>query len=645
MSLFSSNYLMNIEKYKINNKNKKNKYITSKPSFLITSKTYRYFKDKENNDKKVNMTLTSNNFNINENQVKNNISNYNIKTPMNNNLIINKNTKKYYKNKYNTNTYTINDNKNKTDRNININIEKENINPNNINNNYKKINIKQRKKGRTLSSNINKIIKENLENIESLKTYRNTTRKDKDLILNEYKPNHKKSNSIIISENNLNLFPSKSFCLNNLFKQKQKNKSHMRNNLINIDDNNKSIFNNTSNQFYTRLKQIIPSEETNKINNYMTKDFSCLNNNNDKNINKSFISSNIISKCGINQYQLNKSNNFNFNYNYINLNKNKNKKNNKNNSITNLSNNNLYLNKSRDYSLLNKNTQPKEKIQKKILKIDSCTIPGYSSNGIKQKNLDSFFLKKNFLEKEENFLIGICDGHGIYGDLISQYISQNLPSFIKKESKENLVKAFIDINNSLINNTKIDCSLSGTTCTSLIISLDKIICSNIGNTRAILARYENGYYNAIELNRDHKPTESDEIKRIISQGGIIKQNFDKIKKINNGPEKIFLKNSDIPGLTMSRSFGDNLAHTIGVINIPEVKSYEYTGGEKFIVIATDSIWQYIDSDECVEIIKEFYEKNLDAIGALNSLVTEAIKRWKKEENKIEDITAVVIFFE
>ena len=645
MSLFSSNYLMNIEKYKINNKNKKNKYITSKPSFLITSKTYRYFKDKENNDKKVNMTLTSNNFNINENQVKNNISNYNIKTPMNNNLVINKNTKKYYKNKYNTNTYTINDNKNKTDRNININIDKENINPNNINNNYKKINIKQRKKGRTLSSNINKIIKENLENIEALKTYRNTTRKDRDLILNEYKPNHKKSNSIIISENNLNLFPSKSFCLNNLFKQKQKNKSHMRNNLINIDDNNKSIFNNTSNQFYTRLKQIIPSEETNKINNYMTKDFSCLNNNNDKNINKSFISSNIISKCGINQYQLNKSNNFNFNYNYINLNKNKNKKNNKHNSITNLSNNNLYLNKSRDYSLLNKNTQPKEKIQKKILKIDSCTIPGYSSNGVKQKNLDSFFLKKNFLEKEENFLIGICDGHGIYGDLISQYISQNLPSFIKKESKENLVKAFIDINNSLINNTKIDCSLSGTTCTSLIISLDKIICSNIGNTRAILARYENGYYNAIELNRDHKPTESDEIKRIISQGGIIKQNFDKIKKINNGPEKIFLKNSDIPGLTMSRSFGDNLAHTIGVINIPEVKSYEYTGGEKFIVIATDSIWQYIDSDECVEIIKEFYEKNLDAIGALNSLVTEAIKRWKKEENKIEDITAVVIFFE
>ena len=63
------------------------------------------------------------------------------------------------------------------------------------------------------------------------------------------------------------------------------------------------------------------------------------------------------------------------------------------------------------------------------------------------------------------------------------------------------------------------------------------------------------------------------------------------------------------------------------------------------MIASESIWQFIDSDECVEIIKEYYENNLDAIGALNSLVTEAIQRWKKQENKIEDITAVVIFFE
>ena len=669
MSLFPNNYLLNIEKYKIKNKNKQNKYIASKPSFLMTSNTYRNFKEKELENKKVNMTLTTNNINNLSNQRKNNIYNYNIKSPNNNNFLTNRNSKKIFhkyindenkenlKNKCNINNALIN-NKIKKEKNsfmnnkyCNININKENIstnisNNNNLNNdNFKKISINPKKKGRTLSSNINKIIPENSENKKVINTYRNIPKKEKELMLNEYNDhitNHKKSNSIVLSENNLNILPSKSFCFNNLFKlkQSQKNKSIMRNNLINQESiNNKSIFNNTTNQFYTRLKQIIPNNEANitnnKINDYTSKNNNSLLNKY-KNMNKNFTSSNFATKFGINQYQFNNINSS--------INLNKKRKNYKTKSITNISNIDSILNRSKD-SLPKKAQNNTNKIKKKILKIDSCTIPGYSMTGIKQKNLDSFFLQKNFLNKEEHFLIGICDGHGIYGDLISQYISQNLPSFLQNISEDNLIQAYIDINNSLINNKKIDCSLSGTTCTSLIISLEKIICANIGNTRAILARYENGYYNTINLNRDHKPTELDEIKRIISQGGIIRQNYDKIRKEYKGQERIFLKNSDIPGLNMSRSFGDNLAHSIGVINIPEVKSYEFTGNEKFIVIATDSIWQFIDSDECVEIIKDFYEKNLDAIGALNALVTEAIKRWKKQENKIEDITAVVIFFE
>lgn len=36
-----------------------------------------------------------------------------------------------------------------------------------------------------------------------------------------------------------------------------------------------------------------------------------------------------------------------------------------------------------------------------------------------------------------------------------------------------------------------------------------------------------------------------------------------------GPHRVWLKNENIPGLAMSRSFGDGLAHSVGVISDPE----------------------------------------------------------------------------
>jgi len=96
---------------------------------------------------------------------------------------------------------------------------------------------------------------------------------------------------------------------------------------------------------------------------------------------------------------------------------------------------------------------------------------------------------------------------------------------------------------------------------------------------------------------------------------------------------------------MTRSIGDHLAHSVGVISEPEIIRYEFNGSEKFIVLASDGIWEYIDSDECVNIVKDYYEDDMDAIGALNSLVKEAFNRWKSMEESIDDITAIVIFFE
>ena len=293
------------------------------------------------------------------------------------------------------------------------------------------------------------------------------------------------------------------------------------------------------------------------------------------------------------------------------------------------------------------NKKPKI-ITKKVMKINSCTLAGYTPLGVQKLNQDKFFIKKDFLDEPEQFFIGVCDGHGMHGHFISEYISKFLPQKLTSITNDESIKSvFLSLQNTLNNNsiTKIDSSLSGTTCTSIIISQDKIICMNLGDSRAILARYEKGAYNVINLSRDHKLNEHDEMKRIINKGGIIKQYYDNKLKESIGPQRVFLNNSEIPGLAMSRSFGDSIAHNIGVISEPEIFRFNYNGNEKFIVIATDGIWQFIDSEECVKIMKEYYENNMDAVGGLNALVKEAFKRWKNEEENVDDITAIVIFFE
>ena len=80
----------------------------------------------------------------------------------------------------------------------------------------------------------------------------------------------------------------------------------------------------------------------------------------------------------------------------------------------------------------------------------------------------------------------------------------------------------------------------------MIISPNKIICVNLGNSRAILSRHENGIYTVVNLSRDHKLTEHDEMKRVLNKGGIIKQSYNINSQEFFGPRKIFLKNSEIP---------------------------------------------------------------------------------------------------
>jgi serine/threonine protein phosphatase PrpC len=60
-----------------------------------------------------------------------------------------------------------------------------------------------------------------------------------------------------------------------------------------------------------------------------------------------------------------------------------------------------------------------------------------------------------------------------------------------------------------------------------------------------------------------------------------------------------------PGLSTTRSFGDLLAHQIGVTSEPTIKIHKISKeqSERFIAIGTDGIWDHITADDLMDNIK------------------------------------------
>ena len=300
-------------------------------------------------------------------------------------------------------------------------------------------------------------------------------------------------------------------------------------------------------------------------------------------------------------------------------------------------------------------------ITKKIKDILPYTHVGFDGEEPKENNQDNYFIYKNFMNKKDYIYMSVCDGHGIEGHFVSDFMKEILPydmsenlkncnlmteSEKEREKIHQIIKeTFIIANEKLVDNEEINSLFSGSTCVSVIYTPEKLIVPNIGDSRAVLGRLinkEKNEYKAINLSRDHKPTEKDEAQRIIENDGRIQPFTEEGEFV--GPERVWIKEEEVPGLAMTRSFGDRVAATVGVMSEPEIKEFLFDEGDKFMIIASDGIWEFISSQECVDIIKNFYDRN-DLKGCCEYLYQESSKRWLKEEEVIDDTTLILVFFE
>lgn len=136
----------------------------------------------------------------------------------------------------------------------------------------------------------------------------------------------------------------------------------------------------------------------------------------------------------------------------------------------------------------------------------------------------------------------------------------------------------------------------------------------------------------------------EEQERILQTGGVLDQHESAVTGKKLGPLRVWSKEVRQPGLAMTRSLGDGLAKSCGVISKPTVKVIQRDKAiDRAILVCSDGISDQIVFEEMEELL-QFYYKSQDTENCCKQLVEVATERWHQRHNMQDDITSIVLFF-
>ena len=221
----------------------------------------------------------------------------------------------------------------------------------------------------------------------------------------------------------------------------------------------------------------------------------------------------------------------------------------------------------------------------------------------------------NLTNDYKTSLFGIFDGHG--GNDVVKYIKDRVPEIIKNYIKDlcPIEKCFINSFNKIDEELKFyDSEYTGSTATIVIFQDNKIYCANVGDSRAYIV-YDN-YIKQITV--DHKCSVPSEAERIKNMGGKI------------------TKNRVQGQLVLSRSLGDLYCKKYGVSNLPDISTNKIDYNVKYVVIASDGVWDVVDENTVLNMSK----KGKNAEQFCKELVKLSIEKETKD-----NVSCIVISFE
>jgi protein phosphatase PTC2/3 len=246
---------------------------------------------------------------------------------------------------------------------------------------------------------------------------------------------------------------------------------------------------------------------------------------------------------------------------------------------------------------------------------------------------------------------GIYDGHG--GSKCADFLRDNLHQLIIRDSnfpfnaKEAITQGFRQAEllfSSMAESTK---EKSGSCAIVVLIIGNNCYVANLGDSRAILSGRNGDKVYA--LSKDHKPSEENEQKRIIENGGKVYQSNVTIApgQTMSGPFRV------LPGkLSVSRTIGDYLAKAseLGgnphvIISVPDIKVFKILSEHDFVIIGSDGVFDRLNNREIIQsawsqiaYCKET-SPHRQAANAVENILNAAFMR-----RSLDNLTIVLIAF-
>jgi len=329
-----------------------------------------------------------------------------------------------------------------------------------------------------------------------------------------------------------------------------------------------------------------------------------------------------------------------------------------------------------------------------ILQLKSVTIRyacvsqcGYYPHELTKPNQDSYGVQAPFANSPEMAMFSVYDGHGEFGDLCSQFsrdkLHANLTARLEhgQDFMTSYAESFVDTNEQLHDSPLVDDLMSGTTAVSVIVNNGVLHVGNCGDSRAIIIRNTNeeslqdrttttnttdnskskssnvppAGIRAIALSKDQTPFRRDERERVKKTGARVMtmDQLDGMEPIHEDwddvelgeqldtigdPPRVWAPHECYPGTAFTRSIGDAEAEELGVFAEPELHSHTLVAADKYVVVASDGVFEFITNQEVATIVSRIGDPH----RAAQVLVAESYKRWLSNEPRSDDITVIVM---